>query len=283
MSNNQRGIYAIQEDLTIALAFALRGEDSVTSELAPCCVCSNARLRICKPGIRAAQPAFFAQQIHNRAVVLGLAGIARPAAARLEEIGQVHLKLLWAAENESPELKFNLREHKDTVSSVAITPDGQRAISSSEDRTIKIWDLVGGTMRKTLTGHTGRVHSIRTDGENIYSASEDETLKVWSLETGSELYTLGERQFGFDRLAVAPQFRCVVSLSSGRFIDIWNLDTRASMGQFDFKFNELRDVVVLEGQPQNFLFALGGLVGIRHLPDDSVAEAAPQCNPVGIL
>ena len=37
-----------------------------------------------------------------------------------------------------------LQGHTDTVSAVAITPDGRRAVSGSEDRTLRVWDLQTG-------------------------------------------------------------------------------------------------------------------------------------------
>ena len=37
-----------------------------------------------------------------------------------------------------------LESHTYWVSGVAVTPDGQRAVSASEDKTLKVWDLETG-------------------------------------------------------------------------------------------------------------------------------------------
>ncbi len=34
--------------------------------------------------------------------------------------------------------------HSDSVRSVAVTPDGQRAVSASDDNTLKVWNLENG-------------------------------------------------------------------------------------------------------------------------------------------
>jgi WD40 repeat protein len=37
-----------------------------------------------------------------------------------------------------------LSGHQDDVAAVAVTPDGKRAVSGSYDKTVIVWDLVGG-------------------------------------------------------------------------------------------------------------------------------------------
>ncbi len=41
---------------------------------------------------------------------------------------------------------------------VAVTPDGQRAVSASSDQTLKVWELASGRELRTLTGHYGLCH-----------------------------------------------------------------------------------------------------------------------------
>jgi hypothetical protein len=45
-----------------------------------------------------------------------------------------------------------LEGHSDSVNSVAISPDGQRAVSASGDRTLKVWDLATGRCVATFWG-----------------------------------------------------------------------------------------------------------------------------------
>ena len=47
-----------------------------------------------------------------------------------------------------------------SVNSVQITPDGWYAVSGSDDKTVKIWDLEMGTCVATLEGHQQDVYSI---------------------------------------------------------------------------------------------------------------------------
>ena len=50
-----------------------------------------------------------------------------------------------------------LKGHNRRVCSVAFSPDGQRIVSGSRDKTLKIWDANSGKELKTLTGHKSPV------------------------------------------------------------------------------------------------------------------------------
>jgi WD40 repeat protein len=74
---------------------------------------------------------------------------------------------------------------------VAVSGDGRRAVSASDDRTLKVWDLERGRELRTLSGHSDWVRDVAVsgDGRRAVSASEDQTLKVWDLETGALVTT----------------------------------------------------------------------------------------------
>ena len=73
-----------------------------------------------------------------------------------------------------------------------MTADGKRAVSASQDNTLKVWDLETGRALRTLEGHSAAVTgvAVTADGKRAVSASGDKTLKVWDLETGRALRTL---------------------------------------------------------------------------------------------
>lgn len=72
---------------------------------------------------------------------------------------------------------------------VAVTPDGQCAITPDLDYNLVIWDIVTGVEQGKLVGHTARIFSVSFSGDGGYavSASEDETLRVWDIITLREV------------------------------------------------------------------------------------------------
>jgi WD40 repeat protein len=124
-------------------------------------------------------------------------------------------------------LLLTLAEHTGEVYAVSVTADGRRAVSGSEDKTVKVWDLESGEVLRTLIGHTGEVYSVALtpDGCRALSGSEDMTLKVWDLESGEALRTL-EGHSGFvNAVAVTPDGRRAVSGSGDHTLKVWNLES----------------------------------------------------------
>ena len=70
--------------------------------------------------------------------------------------------------------------HLDAVNSVAVTPEGERAISASSDRTLRVWDLEKGQLVRTLEGHLDGVNVVvpMPDGRRAISGSADHLENV---------------------------------------------------------------------------------------------------------
>ncbi len=138
-----------------------------------------------------------------------------------------------------------LRGHAAEISAVAITPDGQRAVSASLDYTLKIWDLVSGQPINTLAGHTNGVSSVAIGpgGTLAVSASHDRTVRVWDLDSGEEKDCLAGHASSVRAVTVSRGGRLAISASMDGTLRVWDLaamhrdrqpaGTRHSVGQDD--------------------------------------------------
>jgi WD40 repeat protein len=132
---------------------------------------------------------------------------------------------VWTLSN-NPET-YTLEGHTATILSIAITSDGQHAISASEDKTLKVWNLKERTEVRTLNGHTDHVLSVAVspDRQLVLSGSKDKTLKVWSLATGELINTLTGHTDDITAVTVTPDCKQAISASLDRSLRVWNLTT----------------------------------------------------------
>ncbi|MEL6332197.1 MAG: TIR domain-containing protein [Cyanobacteria bacterium J06626_26] len=86
-------------------------------------------------------------------------------------------------------MEINLLEgHTKTITAIATSPDGHQIASSSEDGTVRIWNLEGNLVTQPLRGHTDYVNAIAfsPDGQYLVTASSDTTLRLWDLNNSSD-------------------------------------------------------------------------------------------------
>ncbi len=80
-------------------------------------------------------------------------------------------------------------------------------MASGSGMTIRVWDVEAGTLEQTLAGHDGGVSALVACGQRLISSSLDKTVKVWSMATWAcvqtvQAYAAGSAQSIF-RLAVS--------------------------------------------------------------------------------
>ncbi|MBK4731303.1 protein kinase [Oxynema sp. CENA135] len=126
------------------------------------------------------------------------------------------------------ELQHLLYGHRGEVYAVAVSGDGRHLVSSSWDRTVKIWQwgddpLMMPALTHILTGHVLPVGAIACspDGQTCATASHDSTIKLWNLETGTEFATLTAHSQSVVALAFSPDGTTLASGSHDGTAKLW--------------------------------------------------------------
>jgi len=120
-----------------------------------------------------------------------------------------------------------LRGHQMSVTDVAITKNGEIAVSGGRDRTLRVWDLGRGKSLKTLKGHRGWVTDVEILPNQIQaiSASVDNTLKLWNLDSGENLRTFTGHTQPVVALAVTKDGKQLISGSTDQQVKVWDVAT----------------------------------------------------------
>ena len=77
--------------------------------------------------------------------------------------------------------RATLQGHAEPITGVSFAPDQQTIATSSEDRTIRLWDPITGQERAALASHTDAVSfgAFLPGGNALLSAGREGSLKVW--------------------------------------------------------------------------------------------------------
>ncbi|KAJ6528815.1 WD40-repeat-containing domain protein, partial [Mycena capillaripes] len=124
-----------------------------------------------------------------------------------------------------------LEGHTSSVNSVAISRNGKRIVSGSNDSTVCIWDAeTGAALSEPLKGHTSSVHSVAfsPDGKRIVSGSNDRTVRIWDAKTGAILSEpLEGHTNAVESVVLSPNGNRIVSGSYDSTVRIWDAETGA--------------------------------------------------------
>ena len=122
-----------------------------------------------------------------------------------------------------------------TLNAVALSPNGQTAVSTSGDTELTLWDLASGTVLHTFRGHTRAVSSVvfSADGQRVLSSSLDGTVRVWDVTSGHEVRSFIGSAAGINGVAVSPDGRFAASADADGTVRLWHAGTEPATRTLD--------------------------------------------------
>ncbi|HRP23042.1 MAG TPA: TIR domain-containing protein [Thauera sp.] len=145
------------------------------------------------------------------ATLLAIEGVRRHASEQAEAV-------LRRAMLEVP-LGVPLQGHRGSIHAMALDPRGERLLTGSADRSVRIWDLATGAVLAELSGHqsTVRQAAFSPDGALVLTVSdEDRDVRIWRADGSLALQLTGYRAQW-----VGDGHRLLVAASDGS-VRLWN-------------------------------------------------------------
>ncbi|MBD2326446.1 WD40 repeat domain-containing protein [Alkalinema sp. FACHB-956] len=121
--------------------------------------------------------------------------------------------------------------HPGAVIDLDFSPDGQKIVTTTEDKAVKIWSLQGQLL-STFTGYKKQVKHVKfsPDGKCLLTmGEEDRTIRGWDLSTQEELFRLPTDGF---EITLSPNGRYLATteddvVENSTTILVWQLQAQA--------------------------------------------------------
>lgn len=115
--------------------------------------------------------------------------------------------------------------HKSIVTDVHFTRDDTHIVSSSFDRTIKIWNAQSASCERTLSGHVDSVTTcdVSADGRHIASGSTDCTIRLWEFNSGECIAVIKKHTRWVKVVRFSHDGRYLMTAGLDKRIYVWDL------------------------------------------------------------
>ena len=152
--------------------------------------------------------------------------------------------------------------HEDRVVCVVISHDSTRAVTSSKDGTIIVWDMVGGAVLHEWVAHQGSpVMALALSPDSIRLVSSSRyALAIWDMGDGSPIKVaeLEGHTREIDACAWSPDGVLIASASYDQTVRIWDGHTYQQRGRvpaYPHPHSELRAASSLRFSPDSSYIA----------------------------
>jgi len=125
-------------------------------------------------------------------------------------------------------------DHKDSITGIKLSPDGNSLLSNSMDQTMRLYDIKpfskGDRCKKIFYGHSHGIDknllrcSWNPNGNYVSSGSSDHQVYVWDVNTTNIIYKLSGHKSTVNEVNFHPKESVIVSCSSDKTVYLGEIE-----------------------------------------------------------
>ncbi|HTY25554.1 MAG TPA: protein kinase [Desulfomonilaceae bacterium] len=118
--------------------------------------------------------------------------------------------------------------HRDTITGLAINPDGTRALTSGRDKQVISWDAVSGRILSTFQAHQDQIGAMALSPTGKLAASYDPktSIKLWDTGTGMVLRTFPTTEGELNCLVFTRDGEALLAGGRDMVAKVWDVGGR---------------------------------------------------------
>ena len=152
-----------------------------------------------------------------------------------EGAGEAIVRVRQLISGKEPKEVQQLRGHTGQINDVFFSQDGRLAVSTSYDKTAKLWDVSSWRTIATLSGHKDSVKLAFFSPDSKYvvttAAAEDNTARVWETTKGTLISELRGHTNLIKTLAFSGNGLWLASGSEDHTVRVWDIKTGGAVAE----------------------------------------------------
>jgi WD40 repeat protein/tRNA A-37 threonylcarbamoyl transferase component Bud32 len=122
---------------------------------------------------------------------------------------------------------MTINAHDNPMTCAAVSTDGKLLATSSQDRTVKVWDALTGQEKVTLSGQKQTVTwvAFSPDSKYLAGSSMDRSVIVWDLNTNKQAHRLEGHTGGVWRVVYSADGKSLATAGLDMTVRVWDAET----------------------------------------------------------